>query len=181
MEKCRRSGCSGDIQEGFCADCGLAPVGVSVIATLTTSSKVGPVLSGSASVPGSTPSSSQTGSRGRTATKKSTGRTLGAGFVSLPPLPSLNPLQKVLADPNVPEKKRFCGSCKNRVTRISGFCSSCGQPYSFAPTLKAGDLVGGQYEVKGPIPYGAPGWIYLAPDTRLQQRLVLPKVLLNSK
>ncbi len=96
-------------------------------------------------------------------------------------MPSLDPLQKILADATVPERKRFCGSCHKKVSRESGFCPYCGKSYSFVPTLKAGDLVAGQYEVKGPIAFGGFGWIYLAQDTRLKQRWVVLKGLLNTK
>ena len=225
MTKCNRTGCRGQIEDGFCTDCGLAPVGVTHLpanpipavsanmsapassnpgsdhdvprssATAHPSWGVVPVLVGgikplssgrglvsaSSSAPGSTLSSARTGSRGRSTASKSTGRALGAGFISLPPLQSMDPMQSVMAMPAVPERKRFCGSCQKKVSRESGFCAHCGKPYSFEPTLKAGDLVGGQYEVKGPIAFGGLGWIYLGQDRKLTQRWVVLKGLLNSK
>ncbi len=182
MERCKRPGCNGEIQDGFCLDCGLAPVGHAHVAASVASPMSAPrsqsVQSGS--LPVSASSSIMTGSRSRS-TSRSTGRALGAGFISLPPLPSDDPLKRILADPVVPEKKRFCGSCNKKVTRESGFCPFCGKPYSFEATLKAGELVAGQYEVKGPIAFGGFGWIYLAQDTRLKKRWVVLKGLLNSK
>ena len=46
-------------------------------------------------------------------------------------------------------------------------------------TLSPGDLVAGQYEVKGAIAYGGLGWIYLGFDTVLSRYVVL-KGLLNA-
>ena len=56
----------------------------------------------------------------------------------------------------------------------------CGREYSFLPTLKPGDMVAGQYEVKGAMAFGGLGWIYLGWDTTLSRWVVL-KGLLNSK
>ncbi len=56
----------------------------------------------------------------------------------------------------------------------------CGNEYSFLPTLKPGDVVADQYEVKGAIAFGGLGWIYLGWDRTLSRWVVL-KGLLNSK
>ena len=80
----------------------------------------------------------------------------------------------------VPERKRFCSGCDTPLKRDSGFCPKCGQEYSFTPTLQAGDVVAGKYEVKGTIAFGGLGWIYLGLDTILN-RWVIMKGLLNSK
>ena len=56
----------------------------------------------------------------------------------------------------------------------------CGNEYSFTPTLKAGDIVAKQFEIKGAIAYGGLGWIYLSWDSTLSRWVVL-KGLLNSK
>jgi serine/threonine-protein kinase PknG len=56
----------------------------------------------------------------------------------------------------------------------------CGNEYSFVPSLSAGDIIDGQYEVKGPIAFGGLGWIYLGWDKTLSRWVVL-KGLLNSK
>lgn len=43
------------------------------------------------------------------------------------------------------------------------------------PTLTAGDIVAGQYEVIGPIAHGGMGWIYLALDHNVSDRWVVLK------
>jgi serine/threonine protein kinase len=98
----------------------------------------------------------------------------------MPTAPSADPLSLVLADPRVPADKCFCPNCKNKVNPDKRFCSNCGAEYSFRPALRAGDVVAGQYEVRGPIAFGGLGWIYLAMDTGLNRWVVL-KGLLNSK
>jgi len=85
-----------------------------------------------------------------------------------------------MLDPKVPERKRFCASCDAPLKREAGFCGKCGARYNLAPSLKAGDLVAGQYEVRGPIAFGGLGWIYLAFD-RLLSRYVVLKGLLNTQ
>jgi serine/threonine-protein kinase PknG len=67
-----------------------------------------------------------------------------------------------------------------RVNRDEGYCPSCGKPYSFKASLKPGDIVAGQYEVRGPMAYGGMGWIYLGWDNVLNRWVVL-KGLLNAK
>jgi serine/threonine-protein kinase PknG len=110
------------------------------------------------------------------------------GLVNVPGLPELNPEQIIMTDPKVPDHKRFCGNpdcvdaqgqptALNR--RLTGHCPNCGRFYSFIPTLKAGDVVAGQYEVKGCLAFGGLGWIYLAKDATLNRWVVL-KGLLNS-
>ncbi|GAA1254652.1 serine/threonine-protein kinase [Kitasatospora nipponensis] len=113
---------------------------------------------------------------------------LGAGLVQVPPVPSPDPASAVLENPEVPERKRFCSSCatpvgreKNgRPGRPEGFCTQCGQGYSFSPKLARGDLVGGQYDVLGCLAHGGLGWIYLAVDRRVSDRWVVLKGLLNT-
>jgi serine/threonine-protein kinase PknG len=111
---------------------------------------------------------------------KSSRRQLGAGLVSIPELPSTAPELAVLAEAKVPENKRFCAACNHPAKRDKGFCTKCGQKYNFIPSLQAGDVVGGQYEVKGAIAYGGLGWIYLGFD-KLLSRYVVLKGLLNSE
>ena len=48
------------------------------------------------------------------------------------------------------------------------------------PKLSRGDLVGGQYEVRGCIAHGGLGWIYLAIDRNVHNRWVVLKGLVNS-
>jgi serine/threonine-protein kinase PknG len=122
-------------------------------------------------------SGSRRGSRGSQGTTR---RSLGAGLINLEPLPTIDPMQSVLADPVVPDGKRFCPQCNARLNHAHGFCPMCGVEYSFVPTLSPGDMVGEQYEVKGAIAFGGLGWIYLGWDTVLSRWVVL-KGLLNSK
>jgi serine/threonine-protein kinase PknG len=108
--------------------------------------------------------------------------------VDVPPVPSHDPATAVLADPRIPESKRFCGACDRPVGRgrdgqpglAEGYCPHCGTPFSFAPKLAPGELVGGQYEVLGCLAHGGLGWIYLAMDRNLGNRWVVLKGLLNS-
>ncbi len=85
-----------------------------------------------------------------------------------------------MADPKVPENKRFCAGCDKPLARERGFCGQCGQKYSFVPTLQPGDVLSAQYEVRGAIAYGGLGWIYLAFDKVLSRYVVL-KGLLNTE
>jgi serine/threonine-protein kinase PknG len=142
---------------------------------------------------GSFPAPAGTGSRaGIVGTRASTGRAsrgnLGAGLVEIPPVPAHNPATAVLADPQVPESKRFCPKCEHPVGRASdgrpglaeGYCRNCGTPFSFTPKLRAGDLVGGQYEVLGCLAHGGLGWIYLAKDRNVSDSWRVLKGLLNT-
>jgi len=95
-------------------------------------------------------------------------------------LPSTEPEKAILIEAKVPENKRACGNCNNPLKREKGFCSKCGQKYSFIATLQPGDVIAGQYEVKGAIAYGGLGWIYLGFDKTLSRYVVL-KGLLNSE
>jgi serine/threonine-protein kinase PknG len=172
----QQKGCSGTIQDGYCDVCGMA-------APLTSTESSQPT-----SQPTSTPSRpSGTWSR-RTSTGTSRRGLLGAGLVEVPPVPYRDPATAVLANPQVPEHKRFCSRCDRPVgrgrdgqlARSSGFCRNCGARYSFTPKLQAGDLVAGQYEVLGCVAHGGLGWIYLARDRNVSDRWVVLKGLLDS-
>ncbi|WP_443042119.1 tetratricopeptide repeat protein [Streptomyces sp. B21-105] len=105
-------------------------------------------------------------------------------------MPKPDPRSMVLDNPEVPERKRFCSrsdcgapvgrSRGEREGRTEGFCTKCGHPYSFAPKLKAGDVVHGQYEVVGCLAHGGLGWIYLAIDRPVGDRWVVLKGLLDT-
>ncbi|MFD7699429.1 tetratricopeptide repeat protein [Streptomyces caelestis] len=115
---------------------------------------------------------------------------LGAGLVEVPPIPRPDPRSMVLADPEVPERKRFCSrsDCgapvgrarSGRPGRTEGFCTKCGHPYSFVPKLRGGDVVHGQYEVVGCLAHGGLGWVYLAVDRAVSDRWVVLKGLLDT-
>lgn len=115
---------------------------------------------------------------------------LGAGLVTVPPIPRPDPAAAVLDNPQVPERKRYCSksdcgapvgrSRGDRPGRTEGFCTKCGHPYSFTPKLRAGDVVHGQYEVAGCLAHGGLGWIYLAVDRAVSDRWVVLKGLLDT-
>ncbi|WP_083462159.1 serine/threonine-protein kinase [Kitasatospora griseola] len=187
---CGRPDCPGEIDgDGFCTECGLAPA-----TTAGTATAPAPASTASASSPrtssprtSSGRSVSVRGSRSGTGASGRRGN-LGAGLVTVPPVPTADPSKAVLTDPQVPENRRFCSRCdhpvgreKNGVPgRPEGFCTKCGTPYSFTPKLVRGDLVGGQYEVMGCLAHGGLGWIYLAVDRRVNDRWVVLKGLLDS-
>jgi serine/threonine-protein kinase PknG len=106
----------------------------------------------------------------------------------VPPVPALDPAAAVLADPRVPENRRFCGNCGQLVGQsrdgrpgmTEGFCPNCRTRYSFSPKLVPGELVAGQYEVLGCLAHGGLGWIYLARDHNVSDRWVVLKGLLNT-
>jgi serine/threonine-protein kinase PknG len=183
VEKCQRPGCSGIIVDGVCEDCGRPPMGKSLLADMN-ESLTGPVAVITKNIV--TTNSSRTGSKrtssrsSRTSGTSSRRNKLGGGLVSLPEQPSADPLLLVLEKPEVPERRRFCPNCEEKVNRTKGFCPKCGHEYNFEPSLKAGDIVNSKFEVKGPIAFGGLGWIYLAYDTVLSRWVVL-KGLLNAK
>ena len=196
-EKCKRNGCTGTIEDGYCNVCGLAaiktletwqqPFGHPVAGmSLPDSQKQSAVTRGTGSTittgTGSSPLTNRSKGSRRTShsTSRSSRKQLGAGLVSVPELPSTEPEKAIMAQAKVPENKRYCSNCNNPLKREKGFCSKCGHKYSFIATLKPGGLVAGQYEVKGAIAYGGLGWIYLGFDKTLSRYVVL-KGLLNTE
>jgi serine/threonine-protein kinase PknG len=153
----------------------------------------GPSGSGSAAAwstgLGSVGSGSGPGTRGsRPGSGRSSRGRLGAGLVEVPPVEALDPATAVLADPRVPESRRFCGNCGQLVGQsrdgrpglTEGFCPNCRTRYSFSPKLVPGELVAGQYVVLGCLAHGGLGWIYLAKDHNVSDRWVVLKGLLNT-
>jgi serine/threonine-protein kinase PknG len=122
------------------------------------------------------PTRRRTGASTHTSTRRTA---LGGGLISLPDLPSLDPLKLLMSAPEVPLGKRRCPRCDKQVNRTKGFCPSCGAAYDFVPHLGAGDVVAGKYEIKGTIAFGGLGWIYLGWD-RVLARWVVLKGLLNA-
>jgi serine/threonine-protein kinase PknG len=186
MSDCAQAGCGGEIADGYCDTCGMAPRRPEPIpAPAAGAASVTPPSSMTAASP-APPASRRTGGTTRTGTS---GRSrLGAGLVEIPSVPFRDPASAVMADPAVSESRRFCSRCDAPVGRerdgapgrTEGFCRKCGAPFSFAPKLVAGDIVGGQYEVAGCLAHGGMGWIYLARDRNVSARWVVLKGLLNA-
>jgi serine/threonine-protein kinase PknG len=154
----------------------------------TGSAGTGSAGTGSAGT-GSAGTGSRRGTRGsRSGGSRSSRGMLGAGLVDVPPVPARDPATAVLADPRVPENRRFCGNCGQPVGQsrdgrpglAEGFCRNCGTRFSFTPKLEPGELVAGQYEVLGCLAHGGLGWIYLARDRNVSDRWVVLKGLLNT-
>ncbi|MBF6317729.1 serine/threonine-protein kinase [Nocardia cyriacigeorgica] len=128
----------------------------------------------------------ETGS-GRNTPSRPSVRRLGAGLVVVPRVTETDPLSAVLANPEVPEHKRFCWNCQDPVGRstadgpgpVSGECRRCKSPFNFRPALSPGELVADQYEVQGCLAHGGLGWIYLAIDRNVSDRWVVLKGLQN--
>ena len=176
-ESCKQPGCSGTIEDGYCDLCGLAPVKGTESSSRHQGTEHGSITTGTGSSPLTNRSK---GSRRTSHSARSSRKQLGAGLVTLPDLPSTEPEKAIMAEAVVPESKRFCANCNNPLKREKGFCSKCGQKYSFVASLKPSDLVASQYEVKGAIAYGGLGWIYLGFDQTLSRYVVL-KGLLNTE
>jgi serine/threonine-protein kinase PknG len=179
---CEQPGCAGQIVDGYCDVCGMAPrrgaASTPVAAASVAAASTRP------SRPGTT-AARRVGTR-RTAT--STRGRLGAGLVEVPPTPYRDPATAVLERPAVAEARRFCARCAEPVGRSrdgapgrsDGFCRNCGAHFSFAPKLAAGDVVAAQYEVVGCLAHGGMGWVYLAKDRNVSDRWVVLKGLLNT-
>jgi len=188
--------CGGTIEDGYCNVCGLAAAPALAQAPAAGAASGGSASGGSAGsgtagygTDGSRRTSGTRGTRGsrRTSGRSARGR-LGAGLVEIPPVPYRDPASAVLANPEVPESRRFCANCEQPVGRgldgrpglTEGFCRNCGTRFSFSPKLEPGDLVAGQYEVLGCLAFGGLGWIYLARDHNVSDRWVVLKGLLNT-
>jgi serine/threonine-protein kinase PknG len=191
---CTQAGCAGQIEDGYCNVCG-APAGAQASAApsaSTPSARTGSTRTSSSSRLSSAPIGSARGGGTRPTRSLGTARTrssrLGAGITSIPPAPVPDPRSVIMANPQVAEEKRFCAKCgapvgrsrDGRPGRTQGFCPKCRTEFSYAPKLSAGDLVGGQYEVVGPLAHGGLGWIYLAADKNVSDRWVVLKGLLNA-
>ncbi len=206
-QRCTRTGCGGTIEDGYCDTCGMAAspgsgtgtgrAGSSNAANRSASVRTGSVRGSSSTGRTSTGRSRGSAVSARTGTSRSTsGRSsgssrrggLGLGLVEIPQVEYRDPSEAVLADPQVPEHKRYCSKCgeqvgrsrQGRPGRTSGYCAKCGNAYDFTPKLSAGDLIGGQYEVLGCLAHGGLGWIYLARDNNVSGRWVALKGLLDT-
>src|SRR5262245_66593253 len=113
MDRCSRPGCTGQVLDGFCDDCGMAP------GAATPAVPVQPVIPGWAVTTPILPSSTSTRSTATSATAAHRGR-LGAGLVDVPFVPYRDPLGAIMLNPEVAEHRRFCGSCDRPVGRSAG-------------------------------------------------------------
>jgi serine/threonine-protein kinase PknG len=159
-----------------------APMSMRTMSGRVTSSRLGTVPLGT--------QRSVSGSRRtqRLGARRTGSTSLGAGLVSVPPVPTLDPSAALMDPPVVAERKRYCANCQSAVGRsrgdqpgrTKGFCPKCRTPFDFDPRLEPGTLVGGQYEVAGCLAHGGMGWIYLARDRNVNGRWVVLKGLLNA-
>jgi serine/threonine-protein kinase PknG len=203
-DRCQRPGCSGTYAaDGYCDECGHKAPAASGSGSGSGGS------GGKAGRPSTSVSrdvwtelglttqatTSSTPTTGRT-TRGRTGRTsrggLGANLVDIAPVPLRDATSAVLADPQVPEAQRFCGTCgepvgrskQGRPGRVDGFCPKDGAPFFFRPRLAPGELVDGRYEILGALAHGGLGWIYLARDRNISgsgaDRWVVLKGLINT-
>ena len=210
---CDRDGCSGTVVDGYCDTCGMAPRAGARPASSAESAPAptGGTPSAGGATAATAPPSARTGQRGtgrvsgRVDVSRLTGRTtasgrtgttsgttrrsrIGAGLVEIEPMPTVDPAEVVMADPSVPEHRRWCTRCDSpvgrsqgdRPGRTSGFCSNCGARFDFTAKLRTGDLVAGQYEVAGALAHGGMGWIYLARDRNVSGRWCVLKGLLDT-
>ncbi|MDF5719738.1 MAG: tetratricopeptide repeat protein [Rhizonema sp. PD37] len=179
-DRCKHNKCTGIIEDGYCNVCGLADFNSSLVdVSMRMETKQSTnITTGTGSSP--LTNRSKGSRRTNNTSKRSTRKQLGAGLVSVPELPSTEPEKAIMVEAKVPDNKRFCANCNNPLVREKGFCPKCGHKYSFIPSLFPGDLVAGQYEVKGAIAFGGLGWIYLGFDKTLSRYVVL-KGLLNTE
>src|SRR3954449_6271405 len=210
-QRCSVPGCTGVIEDGYCNVCGTPAGAVQSVPAQGSPSSTTPVgpdagpgaggagstrskLTSSSGLLASTPLGSVRAGGSRTTRKIGTSSTrlrgarLGAGLTTIPSVAPLDPSRAILANPMVPEDRRFCAKCgspvgrsrEGRPGRSEGFCAQCRTPFSFTPKLKPGGVVGGQYEVTGCLAHGGLGWTSLARAPVLSGRWVVLKGLLNA-
>jgi len=178
---CAQPGCTGQILDGYCDLCGMAPAAQPVAAAVTASATAATART----------NGSATARARRATTARTSGSVrgqLGAGLIDVPAVPYRDPSEAIMAKAEVAENRRFCARCGEPVGRgregqpgrNEGFCRKCGGPYSFKPRLVAGDVVADQYEVVGCLAHGGMGWVYLARDHNVSDRWVVLKGLLNT-
>jgi serine/threonine-protein kinase PknG len=190
---CRWSGCDGALEaDGYCDSCGRPAPATSAAAAPAAPAPAAPQTAPGPAAPGGTAARSSSARwSGPLSTGPTGSRSLRGGTdADIPPVPRIDPLSALLADPQVPEPDRFCrhggtphpvGRSRNgRPGQLRGYCPQDGTPYSFAPPLAAGTLVAGQYEVEGALAHGGLGWIYLAVDRNVDDRWVVLKGVLNA-
>ena len=200
--RCAQPGCTGTIDDGYCNVCGTPAHQEELVqvvdSTAVRPAGIGPELSTRSAASSMLASAALGSKRARQTGSVVTRRTgssqrlrsarLGGGITTVRPAPTIDAEKALLANPVVPEGKRFCPKCGEPVGRgrdgqpgrTTGFCANCRHPFSFDPKLRPGDLVAGQYQVAGCLAHGGLGWIYLARDKNVSDRWVVLKGLLNS-
>jgi serine/threonine-protein kinase PknG len=90
-------------------------------------------------------------------------------------------------DLTIPEGRRKCPNGhpvgrgrEGRPGRTSGFCPKCGLAFSFVAPLENGVVVNNQYEIVRCLALGGLGWVYLAKDRMVSDRLVVLKGMIDS-
>ncbi|MET7330100.1 tetratricopeptide repeat protein [Nonomuraea sp. NPDC005650] len=179
MTRCAQPGCTGTIEDGYCDLCGHS-------ASTPTPAPASAPISGPVSVRTQPVSRSLSSPVSSGRSRPGELRTIA----DLPSVPYRDPATAVMADPAVPEDKRYCANpaCGQKVGRsregraglTDGFCPSCRTQFSFTPKLGKDDLVNDQYRVLGCLAHGGLGWIYLASDENLDGMWVVLKGLLNT-
>jgi serine/threonine-protein kinase PknG len=120
---CAQPGCTGQIVDGYCDLCGMAPVAQAVAAPASAH-----VSSASARTIGSATARAR-----RPTTARTTGSVrsqLGAGLIDVPAVPYRDPSEAIMAKAEVAENRRFCARCGEPVGRSregepgrnEGFC-----------------------------------------------------------
>ncbi len=198
---CTRPDCKGGtIEDGYCNLCGFSATSAVSVPnpSVPNPSSFGPSGSGHPATgspgTGDPGTSSPAGSgplrhrRSRPSRPTPSRGRLGAGIITVADVAVPDPTSMVLANPQVPERGRYCAICDEPVGRargdspgrLEGFCANCRQPFSFVPKLAAGDVVS-QYEVVGCLAFGGQGWVYLARDRNVAENFwVVLKGLLNT-
>jgi serine/threonine-protein kinase PknG len=186
VARCGRDGCQGGLDpDGYCEVCGFRPT-----AATRRRTSVAPATAPTAGTRPTTGTIATTGTATGTAWVRSGGSRgdLGAGLVAVERMPERPAPSRVQAEPHLPAARRFCSGCNAPVglerdgvpALADGYCTACGQRYSFTPKLSPDDLVGGQYRVAGCLAHGGMGWLYLATDEALDGRWVVLKGLLDT-
>jgi serine/threonine-protein kinase PknG len=138
---CTQPGCTGEIMDGYCSVCGMAPRNPSAAGSHAQPSAGGAAPAGSGHVSATGTAPGQTGGpagvrtagspttqvsgtatallrrSGTTRTGAAGSRRLGAGLVEVPPVPYRDPASVVLSEPSVAESRRFCAGCRDPVGR----------------------------------------------------------------
>jgi serine/threonine-protein kinase PknG len=183
---CGRDGCAGSIVDGYCDTCGLAPSRTSGATVASASAR--PRAGETGRLSGRVDVERLTSRRTHASSGTSRRSRVGAGVIEIEPATEVDPATVVMADPSVPENRRYCTRCDSpvgrgqgdRPGRTSGFCPKCGARFDFTAKLGTGDLVAGQYDVAGALAHGGMGWIYLARDRNVSGRWCVLKGLLDT-